>query len=292
LNLYRPTTPTIVAPEGGFIERGRFSFARSVAETEAERANPWLLLRRPATDAIPVIADATSLEYVLHAAVGDTLAIDTGASQPANLRFVGALKDSVLQGQLVMSEENFTKLFPAEQGYRFFLIDDPSAGSAERAEAVAGILEHDLAPFGFDAVSTVERLAAFHGVENTYLSTFQALGGLGLLLGTIGLSAIMFRNVLERRREMALLAAVGYDARRISMMIAAEAALLVGAGVLAGAACAAIAIAPAWLNDEGRGPGLGLLLFLAAVICAGLLASMVAVRAALRDRLIGVLGSE
>ena len=60
--------------------------------------------------------------------------------------------------------------------------------------------------------SAVERLAAFHRVENTYLSTFQALGGLGLLLGTVGLSAIMFRNVLERRRELALLRAVGYDA--------------------------------------------------------------------------------
>jgi len=38
-------------------------------------------------------------------------------------------------------------------------------------------------------VSTPEKLAAFHRVENTYLSTFQALGGLGLLLGTLGLGA-------------------------------------------------------------------------------------------------------
>jgi hypothetical protein len=44
LNLYRPTSPTIVAPESGFIEQGRFSFASSLSESEAERANPWLLL--------------------------------------------------------------------------------------------------------------------------------------------------------------------------------------------------------------------------------------------------------
>src|SRR4029079_5030186 len=204
-----------IAPEPGFIERGRFSFAASIAGTDAERANPWLLLRRPATDAVPVIADAPSLEYVLHASVGDTFAMDVGGDTPIVLQFVGAVSDSILQGQLVMSEENFTRLFPARQGYRFFLIDDPAVHDQAAANRLTGTLEGELAPFGFDAVGAAERLDAFHRVENTYLSTFQMLGGLGLVLGTIGLSAIMFRNVLERLRELALLRAVGYDARRI-----------------------------------------------------------------------------
>ncbi len=67
-NLYRPTNPTIVAPEAGFIESNRFSFSASLAENDAERANPWLLLRKTFDDgSVPVIADATSLQYVLHA---------------------------------------------------------------------------------------------------------------------------------------------------------------------------------------------------------------------------------
>lgn len=292
LNLYRPTRPTIVAPEVGFIEAGRFSFATSLAQTEAERVNPWLLLRGSASEPVPVIADATSLEYVLHAGVGDTFSIDTGAEHPLVFKYVAALRDSILQGQLIISEENFTRLFPSQQGYRFFLIDDPSVQSIEQADRLAGVVEHDLAPFGFDAVSTADRLAAFHRVENTYLSTFQALGGLGLVLGTIGLAAIMFRNVLERRRELALLGAVGYDARRISTMIGAEASFLVIAGVTIGCACAAIAIAPAWLGRESSGPGVGLAFLLVAVIVAGLLSSLIAVRAALRGRMVAALSSE
>ena len=55
--------------------------------------------------------------------------------------------------------------------------------------------------------SVPDRIAAFHRVENTYLSTFQSLGALGLLLGTAGLAAVLLRNVLERRRELALLRA-------------------------------------------------------------------------------------
>ena len=77
---------------------------------------------------------------------------------------------------------------------------------------------------------TAERLAEFHRVENTYLSTFQTLGGLGLLLGTIGLAAVLLRNVLERRRELALLGAVGYGRGRLFAIVVAESTLLLACG--------------------------------------------------------------
>jgi putative ABC transport system permease protein len=229
---------------------------------------------------------------VLHAAVGDTFSIDDGSDRPLVLQFVGSLRDSVLQGELIMAEEHFVRLFPAQQGYRMFLIDAPDARTAEDAAALAGALERDLAPFGFDAVTTAERLESFHRVENTYLSTFQALGGLGLLLGTIGLAAIMFRNVLERRRELALLRAVGYDARRVSIVIVAEGALLLGAGLAAGTGCASLAVAPAWFGRGGTLPGPGLVFLLVAVAAAGLVSSFVATRAALGGNLLEALRAE
>ena len=293
LNLFRPTNPTIIAPEPGFIEANRFTFASSLAESDAERANPWMLLNRRSDDGtIPTIADATSLQYVLHASVGDTFSIDTGSGQPLVLRFVGALKDSVLQGELIVSEQQFIRMFPTAQGYRMFLIEDPGVRSAEPARTLANVVERELQPFGVDAVTTGDRLEEFHRVENTYLSTFQALGGLGLLLGTVGLATVMFRNVLERRRELALLRAVGFNAGSVSTMILAEAAFLLGAGLLAGALCAAIAIAPAWLGRGGTLPGAGLIGLLAGVVVAGLLSSLIATRAALSGRMLDALRSE
>ena len=293
LNLYRPTNPTIAAPEASFIDENRFAFAASMAATDAERANPWLLLRRTFDDgAVPVVADATSLQYVLHAAIGDTFAVDTGAERPLTLRFVGALRDSVLQGELIMDEAQFVRLFPQQQGYRLFLIDAPGVTSMETANQLAAAVEQELQPAGLDATVTSERLAGFHRVENTYLSTFQALGGLGLGLGTIGLATVMFRNVLERRRELALLRAVGYDARGVSTMILAEAWFLLSTGVAAGVASAALAIAPAWLGRGGAAPGAGLALLLAAVLAAGAFSSLVATRAALRGRILDALRAE
>ena len=241
---------------------------------------------------MPAIADATSLQYVLHLGVGDTMSIDTGGAEPLRLRFVGALSDSVLQGELVVSEENFVRLFPGQQGYRFFLVDAPGAKSLADAETLAGTLEREFGTFGFDAVTTTERLESFHRVENTYLSTFQALGGLGLLLGTIGLSAIMFRNVLERRRELALLRAVGFDSGRIRVVIMAEAVLLLSAGLVAGVACAILAVAPAWLGRHGSLPGVGLAALLLGVALAGLVSSFAATRAALGGNMLAALRAE
>ena len=62
---------------------------------------------------------------------------------------------------------------------------------------------------------TVARRNAFNAVQNTYLGTFQILGGLGLLLGSAGLGIIVLRNVLERRGELGLLLAVGFRPRAL-----------------------------------------------------------------------------
>ena len=42
---------------------------------------------------------------------------------PIRLRLVAALRDSMLQGELVISDANFLRAFPAVEGYRFFLVD-------------------------------------------------------------------------------------------------------------------------------------------------------------------------
>ena len=65
----------------------------------------------------------------------------------------------------------------------------------------------------------------------------------------------MFRNVLERRRELALLRAVGYDRRHVRLMILAETIFLLLAGLVAGVVCALIAVIPRGSLTAGGGPG-------------------------------------
>jgi len=228
------------------------------------------------------------MTYVLHRRLGEDIVVTRGAQQ-IRLRLVGALRDSIFQRELLMSQTHFLKQFPEQEGYRLLLVETP----AERAPDVSAKIEGALSDLGADATGTAERLAEFHKVENTYLSTFQTLGGLGLLLGTVGLATVLLRNVLERRRELALLGAVGYRRRHFLLMVMAENALLLTAGLVAGAVCAGLAIAPAVAERGGRIPltsGGALLLF--AVFVTGLLSSVIATRAAIRGPLLESLRSE
>ena len=291
LNLYAPRSPRVLGATEEFIKANRFSFAASLAETDQQKSNPWLLLNdesaiRNPQSAIPVIADANSLAYVLHLKVGDETALTSSRGEVVKLKIVGALSDSIFQGELLIAESNFVSIFPDQQGYRVFLVETP------KPTETAAALEDRLSDYGFDAISTDEKLASFHQVENTYLSTFQTLGGLGLLLGTFGLATVLLRNVLERRRELALMRAVGYQSSHLSLMIVAENALLLGCGLLTGIICAALAIAPAFIARGGKLSAISLILLLLAVLLVGLAASLLAVRAAVRSPLLASLRTE
>ncbi len=288
LNLYQPKQPRVLGVTDGFIDADRFTFAKSLAESNADRENPWRLLRGADADGIvPAVVDATSLQYVLHAAVGDVITIDAETARPLRLRIAGSLSDSVLQGEIMIAESAFSRVFPNAAGYRVMLVQV----EAGRGDEVATAIEDRLEPYGADVQSTVRKLEAYHRVENTYLSTFQTLGGLGLVLGTIGLAAVTARNVLERRRELALLAASGYRIRDLSVIVVSENLGLVAVGLGIGVVAALVSIAPVLLARGGRPPALSMI-WLLAVAAAGVVAALVATRAVRRLPLLASLRSE
>ncbi len=288
LNLYRPTKPRIAGATDALIERGGFQFGGTMAETDAERTNPWLLLRRTFSDGtIPVIGDESAVLWQLHLGLGKDLEIEDEHGETVRLRFVALLKGSMLQDELVVSETDFSRLFPSISGYSFFLVETPD----EPSDA-ASFLESELAAFGFDTGSSRSRLAAYLAVQNTYLATFQTLGGFGLILGTIGLAAVLLRNVWERRGELALLRALGFSRRAIGGVVLAENLVLLLVGLAAGSLSAMLAIAPHIATRASSIPWSSLGLTLAGVLALGVSAAMIAVRSALRSPLLPSLRAE
>jgi hypothetical protein len=268
---------------------GRFSFQSSPASDNGHKANPWLLLESsPAEEVVPAIADANTIQYILHRSVGSELTIRGDNGNPVRLRLVAALRDSIFQGELLISESNFVRIFPEHQGYRFFLLDVPRIRAAEWEKD----LQEIMSDWGFRIESSQERLAAYHRVENTYLSTFQSLGALGLVLGTIGLATILLRNVLERRQELAILRAVGYRKSILSGVILSENIILVIWGLVSGAMCAFLAIIPALQSRGASFPFAISGWMMLAVLTTGLISSIAAVIAALRSPLLAALHSE
>jgi ABC-type antimicrobial peptide transport system permease subunit len=202
------------------------------------------------------------------------------------VRIVAAVANSILQGGLLIDEAAFAQHFPTEVGYRMFLIDAPF----QAIDRVAATLGRALADVGLELTPTIRRLSQFNAVQNTYLSTFQVLGGLGLVLGSVGLGVVLMRNVFERRGELALLLAVGYRPTEVRSMVLSEHGLLLLSGLAVGLAAAAVAVVPSVRSSEL--PYLSLGLTLAAVLASGMFWTWGASRWSLRGDLLPALRRE
>ncbi len=282
LNLYQPKKPRILGVPADLIKRGGFQFQGQLGGED----NPWRTLESELEPGvIPAIGDYNSVLWILHLGLGKDLIIEDEFGAQLKLRLVGLLQSSIFQSEILISEANFTKHFPSRSGYGYFLIQSPSP----RAGDLKRILESTLSDYGFDATSTAEKLANYQAVENTYLSTFQTLGGLGLLLGTLGLAILLLRNIIERRGELATLRAFGFRRATLSLMLLVENGFLLVVGMLIGSVSALIAVAP---HLGTQIPWFSLSMTLILVFLVGIISSVVAVSFALRIPLLPALKAD
>jgi ABC-type lipoprotein release transport system permease subunit len=289
LNLYQPGRPRILGVPRALIDRGGFRFAGTLTRTAEERENPWKLLDEPTDDvSIPVFGEQHSVQWMLKSDLGGTIEVPGGDGRPVKLKFVGLLQDSVFQSELLMSDANFLRLFPRNEGFSVFLLDPPVGHRHD----VTSLFQSALDGRGVIITPARDRLAAFLAVENTYISTFQILGGFGLLLGALGLAVVLLRNVWERRGELALLRALGYRRRALGWMVFAENAVLLILGLVSGVACAVAAVAPHVLTGEGAVPWARLGVLLGLVLAVGFAAGGMAVRSTVRAPLVPALRKE
>jgi hypothetical protein len=301
LNLNRAQKPRLIGVKAEMLE-GRFIFAKgSMWRTlqagvgQASRLSPSNVRHESETGATPVpreevpaIGDANSIQWAMKKKVGDSIDYVDERGRPFKVRIVGAVANSILQGQLIIDEAEFVKRFPGESGYRMFLIDAPSNRVAE----VSATLSRAMQDVGLESTPAAQRLAQFNAVQNTYLGTFQVLGGLGLLLGSVGLGIVVLRNVLERRGELAVLLAVGFRKPTLQRLLLIENGALLALGLALGIVAAAVAVLPALLSPAAQLPYASLMLTLLAVLVNGGLWTWVATRFALRGNLLAALRNE
>jgi ABC-type antimicrobial peptide transport system permease subunit len=288
LNLNRATTPTLLGIQPGLLEsRGAFTLATLWQGSSKDKG--WKLLEGEEADGtIPGIADASTITWALGISVGDVVPYTDERGHTFRVRIVGALENSLFQGNILISEDHFVSRYPSESGYRMLLVDAPSAHSKE----AASILSRALSDLGLDVSPAPERLAAFNAVENTYLSIFQALGGLGLILGSFGLGVVVLRNVLERRGELALLRAVGFSRRSLEWLVLSEHWMLLLGGLACGAASGLAAVIPNLRSSGADFPLVSLSWTLFGILASGVLWTWLAARLALRGPLLDALRNE
>lgn len=291
LSLYKPLKPRVMGVPSSLIERGGFPFASSSGSSDADKKNPWLLLQEDSDDAIPAIVDATTAEWVLKVKLGGIIEVNDGQGKRAKLRVVGLLAESIFQSEVLVSDDHFKRLYPQQTGFSFYLIDTGTTDPA-KLKTLEKELGQGLDAFGLDVHTTASRLQGYVAVENMYLATFQALGGLGLILGALGLAIVLLRGVWERRAELALLLALGFRSGQLAWLVLVENALLLTLGLAAGTVSALLAVAPHLVGAGAQVLWLRIAGLLALVLAVGLVSATLAVWSTLRTPVLTALRRE
>ncbi|QGY43036.1 FtsX-like permease family protein [Maribellus comscasis] len=244
LNLNRISQPAILGVDSETLQ-GRFSFAAKMKELGDEE--PWQVLNQTFDDGtIPAIADQTVIQWGLGKKVGDVLLYQNELGDTLQLKLIAGTTPSIFQGYVLIGNQNFLKNYPTNSGSHIFLID----GDPENAQQIGDELQSVFRDYGWEMESTARRLVEFYSVTNTYLSIFLALGALGLILGTIGLAVILARTLLERRREISVMQAIGFNNKPIFKIITTEYLILLVTGVIIGFITAVVATLPAFLSTN------------------------------------------
>lgn len=268
LNLNRAQKPVLVGVDPAKLT-GSFAFA----------SGSWDKLSDAAF--VPAIADQATAMWGLGKGVGDTLDYQDSAGNTFQVKIVGLLAGSVLQGKMIISEKSFLAKYPDAAGYRFFLLDAKS----EQAAEIAAHLTRQLEQRGLALEPARQRLEVFLSVQNTYIGIFTVLGGLGVLLGTAGIGVLIARHVLERRGELGLMQALGFRVGSLRMMILGEHSVLLVLGVILGVATASLAVIPRLIESGGGVPVAFLGKLIVAVLGFGLVVCVIAVAMAVRGKL-------
>ena len=177
------------------------------------------------------------------------------------------------------SENNWIKNFPGRGGYQHFWF------SAHKEQQEYGVrhLKDRLFHYGLEAQATTQRLDKLKNVENTYLSIFQGLGGLGVILGTVGLLIVILRNLWECRAEQAILRAIGYSAQKLRGLAWHENIKWVNWGLIIGSGAGLLSVIPAAQSGMGKLSILEIAFFLLSLFVLAAVCVFWAIRWGLRE---------
>jgi putative ABC transport system permease protein len=233
-------------------------------EGRFKTSDEWSVLKG---DGVPAFVDETTMMWVLKKKVGDELLYQDEWGNEFAITIAGVVKDSIFQGSLIVDEVKLLERYPSIGGYQLFLAPD---------EKDKELLQEETADLGGKVTATQDRLAAFHEVENTYIAIFNVLGGLGIILGSVGVGIVTARNLVERKEEFETLRVLGVSKAFRAAIVKREVRSMVIWGLAIGLVSALIAVVPVLGGTVGLGD---LIWMIGLVVLMAFIANYVGTRA-------------
>ncbi len=134
---------------------------------------------------------------------------------------------------LLVPEQSLGRLTQSVSSWRMVIDAAPEASKDEIEETVKAIFRNDYG-IEIDIQSSETLIAAKQAQQRNLTLLLTALGGVALLVGTVGVANVMLAAVAERRKEIGLRMAIGASPGDVSALFLMEAVVLCCFGGLIG----------------------------------------------------------
>jgi putative ABC transport system permease protein len=165
--------------------------------------------------------------------------LNPGTGGTETVTVIGVIDSSVstLTG-FYLPAQVFDDLYEQPDSSRFYvqLDEDANVDSAEYADEIQGALRTS----GVEAESIMEQIEESQAFSESFFTLMEGFMGLGLFVGLAALGVISFRAVVERRQQIGMLRAIGYQRGMVAASFMLESLITATLGVLTGAGLALV----------------------------------------------------
>jgi hypothetical protein len=155
---------------------------------------------------------------------------EPGTSNTTEITVIGQMKDSAgtFWPGIMMSKDSMLKAYPDSKGQTFFLALQPGTD----ARVYADHIEATLVRASAESLSKI--IDDNQAINRGFLDMFQGFLALGLLVGIAALGVISFRAVVERRQQIGMLRAIGYQRSMVQLSFLLESGFIALSGIVLG----------------------------------------------------------
>lgn len=176
------------------------------------------------------------------------LAGPDGSAHP--IKIIGVIDQDIgILSGLFVNQQTVEAIYPGLTSTVYYV----SLADANASEATAKSMEAALFPYGVQSSSIHDELEDAQRENAGFLYLIEGFMGLGLIVGVAAVGVISFRAVVERRQQIGVLRALGYQPGMVSLSFLIETAYVVGLGILSGSALGVVLSRNLFVSDDGAG---------------------------------------
>ena len=226
---------SLIGFDDAMLSGGGFSLAQRT-DTYASDAEAWAAL---ATNGSVAIVDGSVLPQIygsygtLSVDLDERITVINSNGTMANLTIIGIMDQMFFQGMFV-SEEYVSEFAPSSSKllYYFSVREGTGFTNAEVAEQI----ERVFVEYGVTTIVIRDTIEMVFGMISSIMQLMEIFLGMGLIVGITGLGIITIRNVAERKQEIGVMRAIGFQRDMILKSFVLETSFVSLLGIVLGLA--------------------------------------------------------